>query len=47
MDMSDSSGGAASGTDKRTVKETIDAVEDQGFRDILRSLAKAIAKKDK
>ena len=32
---------------KRTVKETIDAVEDQGFREILTSLAKAIGKKDK
>jgi hypothetical protein len=36
-----------SGAAKRTVKETIDAVEDQGFRDILTSLAKAIGKKDK
>lgn len=32
---------------KRTVKETIDAVEDQGFREILSSLAKAIGKKEK
>ena len=30
---------------KRTVKETIDAVEDQGFREILSSLAKTIGKK--
>jgi hypothetical protein len=34
-------------TGKRTVKETIDAVEDQGFREILSSLAKAIGRKDK
>jgi hypothetical protein len=46
-DRSDGSGGAALGPDKRTVKETIDAVEDQGFREILTSLAKAIGKKDK
>jgi hypothetical protein len=32
---------------KLTVKETIDAVEDQGFREILSSLAKAIGRKDK
>ena len=37
----------AGGPVKRTVKETIDAVEDQGFREILTSLAKAIGKKDK
>jgi hypothetical protein len=34
-------------TGKRTVKETIDAVEDQGFREILASLAKAIGRKEK
>jgi hypothetical protein len=34
-------------TAKRTVKETIDAVEDQGFRDILTSLAKALGRKNK
>jgi hypothetical protein len=32
---------------KLTVKETIDAVEDPGFREILSSLAKAISRKDK
>jgi hypothetical protein len=37
----------AAGPGKRTVKETIDAVEDQGFREILASLAKAIGRKDK
>jgi hypothetical protein len=45
--LSEGSPESASGTDKRTVKETIDAVEDQGFREILTSLAKAIGKKDK
>ncbi|MGD9939812.1 MAG: DUF721 domain-containing protein [Clostridia bacterium] len=34
-------------TGKRTVKETIDAVEDQGFREILSSLAKEISRKGK
>jgi len=40
-------GSQAAEQGKRTVKETIDAVEDQGFREILTSLAKAIGKKDK
>lgn len=42
-----SGSGQSEGTAKRTVKETIAAVEDKGFRDILTSLAKAISKKDK
>jgi len=53
--LPDGSGAAASvgtsevepGSGKRSVKETIDAVEDQGFREILSSLAKAIGKKNK
>lgn len=39
--------GAGGAADKPTVKETIAAVEDQSFREILSSLARTIGKRDK